>query len=228
MVSEFLKDKLLNIYHRLYGRYGPQHWWPGDGAFEVIMGAILTQSASWANVEAALANLKARGLLDPAALRAIAQEELAHLIRPSVYFNVKARKVKAFVQHLGEQYDDDLEALLGKDAQPLRQELLSIFGIGEETADDILLYAANKPIFVIDAYTRRILDRLGLAPAQNGYSAYQLLLMEGLPHDVRLFNEYHALLDRHGVETCRKREPLCGECCLLDMCPAGARLSLQG
>lgn len=222
------KDKLLEVYRRLYGRYGPQHWWPGDGAFEVIIGAILTQSASWANVDKALANLKACGLLEPAALRAIAQEELARLIRPSVYFNVKAQKVKAFVQHLGEHYDDDLEALLRKDAQLLRQELLSIFGIGEETADDIVLYAANKPVFVIDAYTRRILDRLGLAPAQKGYSSYQLLFMESLPHDVRLFNEYHALLDRHGVETCRKREPLCGECCLLDVCPAGARLSCQG
>ena len=218
-------EKLLEVYRRLYDRYGPQHWWPGDGAFEVIIGAILTQSASWANVDKALANLKARGLLEPAALRAVPQEELAVLIRPSVYFNAKARKVRAFLEHLWVHYDDDLEAMLGKDAQALRQELLSIHGIGEETADDIVLYAANKPIFVIDAYTRRILDRLGIAAAQDRYSSYQLLFMEGLPQDVDLFNEYHALLDRHAVETCRKSGPLCGECCLLDICPTGRPLA---
>ena len=218
-MSESLKNRLLDIYGRLYSRYGPQYWWPGDGAFEVIIGAILTQAASWDNVDKALANLKAQGLLEPAALRAVDQEELAGLIRPSVYFNAKAQKVKAFIQHLGEHYNDDLGALLEKDAHHLRQELLSIYGIGEETADDIVLYAANKPIFVIDAYTRRILGRLGLDPTRDTYGSYQAIFMENLSHDANLFNEYHALLDRHGLETCRKGRPACAGCCLLDICP---------
>lgn len=226
-MPESLKERLLDIYGRLFRRYGPQHWWPGDGAFEIIIGAILTQSASWDNVDKALANLKAQGLLEPAALRAMAQEELATLIKPSVYFNAKARKVKAFVQYLWEHYSDDLEALLERDAHHLREELLSIYGIGEETADDIVLYAANKPIFVIDAYTRRILGRLGLDPTRNTYSCYQAIFMDNLPHDANLFNEYHALLDRHGLETCRKDKPACGECCLLDICPTGARIAVE-
>ena len=217
-----LHEKLMDVYNRLYRRYGPQRWWPGDSAFEVIVGAILTQSAAWTNVDKALDNLKARGLMEPAALRAIPLEELASLIRPSVYFNAKARKLKAFVEHLGDHYDDDLEAMFQRDFRDLRPELLAIYGIGEETADDILLYAAGKPVFVMDAYTRRILERLGITPGQDRYSAYQAMFMENLPHDAVLFNEYHALLDHHGVESCRKREPLCSQCCLLDMCPSGA------
>ena len=217
-----LHDKLMDVYNRLYRRYGPQRWWPGDSAFEVIVGAILTQSAAWTNVDKALDNLKAQGLMEPAALREIPLEELASLIRPSVYFNAKARKLKAFVEHLGEHYDDDLEAMFQRDVRDLRPELLAIYGIGEETADDILLYAAGKPVFVMDAYTRRILDRLGITPAQDRYSAYQALFMDNLPHKADLFNEYHALLDHHGVESCRKREPLCAQCCLLDLCPTGA------
>ena len=227
-MSESLNRRLLDIYGRLDGRYGPQHWWPGDGAFEVIIGAILTQAASWGGVDKALANLKARGLLEPAALRAVDQEELAGLIRPSVYFNAKARKVKAFVQHLGERYNDDLMALLQQDARVLRQELLSIYGIGEETADDIVLYAAHKPIFVIDAYTRRILGRLGLDPSWDTYGAYQAIFMENLAHDAALFNEFHALLDHHAAETCRKLKPACVGCCLLDICPAGSLNVLEG
>ena len=218
-----LEERLMDVYHRLYQRYGPQHWWPGDGAFEVIIGAILTQSASWTNVDKALDNLKAQGLLEPAALRAVPLDELASLIRPSVYFNAKALKIKAFVEYLGERYNDDLEALFQRDVHILRPELLSIYGIGEETADDILLYAAGKPVFVMDAYTRRILGRLEVTPAQDKYASYQALFMDNLAHDAPLFNEYHALLDRHGVDTCRKREPLCGECCLLDVCPTGVQ-----
>ncbi len=221
MLESPLSRKLTDIYDRLLRRYGPQHWWPGDSAFEVIVGAILTQSAAWTNVDKALDNLKANGLMEPAALRAVPLDELALLIRPSVYFNAKARKLKAFVEHLGDHYDDDLEAMFCRDVRDLRPELLAIHGIGEETADDILLYAAGKPVFVMDAYTRRILDRLQINPSRNRYAAYQALFMDNLPHDVDMFNEYHALLDHHGVESCRKREPLCSECCLLDLCPTG-------
>ena len=226
-MDESLHEKLMDVYHRLYQRYGPQRWWPGDTAFEVIIGAILTQSASWTNVDKALDNLKANGLLEPAALRDIPLEELASLIRPSVYFNAKSLKIKAFVEHLGNHYNDDLDAMFRQQVSALRPELLSIYGIGEETADDILLYAANKPVFVMDAYTRRILGRLEITPARDRYAAYQALFMDNLPHDTELFNEYHALLDRHGVETCRKREPLCAECCLLDVCPTGAAQTTQ-
>ncbi len=223
-----MKERLLEIYERLLGRYGPRHWWPADGLFEVIIGAILTQSATWKNASRAMDNLKERGLLDPAAMRDVPEEELAVLVRPSVYFNAKARKLKAFVDHLWEHYDGDLEALLRRDTLPLRQELLSIHGIGEETADDIVLYAAGRPIFVMDAYTRRILTRLGIAPARETYGAYQAIFMDSLPHDAPFFNEYHALLDRHASQTCRKRAPQCGVCCLLDLCPAGAEIVGQG
>ena len=212
----------MDVYDRLLARYGPQEWWPGDSPFEVIVGAILTQSAGWTGVERAIDNLKAADALSPATLRSVPIEELGVLIRSSVYFNAKSRKLKAFVEHLGERYDDDLDAMFRQDVDALRAELLSIHGIGEETADDIVLYAAGKPMFVIDAYTRRILGRLGITPPIDRYDAYQSLFMDSLPRDAGLFNEYHALLDRHAVEACRKRSPLCESCCLLDVCATGA------
>jgi endonuclease-3 related protein len=211
---------LLNIYHLLLERYRPQHWWPGDGPFEVIIGAILTQSAAWANVDRALANLKQAEVLSPGALRDLPGDTLADLLRPSGYFNAKARKVKAFVEHLGSRHQDDLDALLRQPAEMLRQELLSIHGIGEETADDILLYAAGYPFFVVDAYTRRIFERLGITPQGATYQAWQTLFHQVLPREATLFNEYHALLVAHGKATCRK-SPLCKGCCLLDLCPTG-------
>ncbi|MDE2860427.1 MAG: hypothetical protein OYI31_02605 [Chloroflexota bacterium] len=222
-----LHDRLMDVYHRLLARYGPQDWWPGDSPFEVIVGAILTQSAGWTGVERAIDNLKAAGVLSPAGLRAVPIEELAVLIRPSVYFNAKSRKLKAFVEHLGECYDDDLDAMFQQDVDRLRRELLSIHGIGEETADDIVLYAAGKPMFVIDAYTRRIMGRLGITPPTERYDAYQSMFMDSLPRDTALFNEYHALLDRHAVEACRKRSPLCESCCLLAVCETGAAANVS-
>ncbi len=212
------QEKLLEIYHRLLTHYGPQHWWPADGPFEVIVGAILTQSAAWGNVEKAIANIKKAAALSPAALRLIPSSDLAQLIYPCGYYNAKAWKLKAFVQVLGEEYSDDLEALFSLDIQQLREELLSIYGIGEETADSIILYAAGKPIFVVDAYTRRILRRLGLGPASESYAAFQTLFMDHLPHEACLFNEYHALFVRLGKEVC-KRKPLC-PCCLSALCSA--------
>ncbi|MBI4200894.1 MAG: endonuclease [Chloroflexi bacterium] len=213
---------LLAVYRRLYGRYGPQHWWPGDDPLETIVGAILTQNTAWGNVDKALSNLKAANALSMERIRELPQEELASLIRPSGYFNTKARKLRAFAQHLWERYDDDLGKFLGRDMETLRRELLSIYGIGDETADDIVLYAAHKPSFVIDAYTRRIMLRLGVVPERDRYSAFQALFHEHLDRDTQLFNEYHALLARHAKETCRKR-PLCGACCLLSVCPTGSR-----
>ena len=220
-----LQDRLLSIYQRMLEQYGPQHWWPAESTFEVVVGAILTQAAAWANVEKALHNLKQAGVFSPKALREVPQDELTRLIYPCGYFNVKARKLKALAHYLGERFDDNLDALSSVDTPTLRAELLSVYGIGEETADDILVYVAKKPSFVIDAYTRRIFQRLGLAPSKDTYGQYQNLFMDNLPHETSLLNEYHALLDRHAKETCRK-EPLCEECCLLDLCPTGQEKGL--
>ena len=212
---------LLTIFHRLLEAYGPQGWWPADTKLEMVLGAILTQSVAWRGVERALANLEEAGCTSVEALHAIPERELALLLRPSGYFNAKARKVKSFVSHLWERYDGDLDAMLSKDALKLRAELLSIYGIGEETADDIVLYAAGQPYFVIDSYTRRIMQRLRIAPTTNSYAAHQAVFHDSLPADAGLFNEYHALLDQHAKVACRK-EPICSSCCLLDLCPTGA------
>jgi endonuclease-3 related protein len=158
--------------------------------------------------------------LSPARLRELPQEELAGLIRPSGYFNRKARKLKAFVDLLGGRHQDDLGHLFNQEPAALRRELLATYGIGEETADDIMVYAAQLPSFVIDSYTRRIMLCLGMAPEQQRYAAFQAIFHDNLPHDVQLFNEYHALLDQHAKETCRK-VPLCKECTLLELCPTG-------
>ncbi len=213
---------LMDMYRRLYRAYGPQGWWPGDGPFEVVLGAILTQAAAWTNVERALASLKAEDCWSLEAINRRPQEELAAIIRSSGYFNAKARKLKAFASHVLENYGGDLGAFLSRGHNKLREELLGIYGIGPETADDIALYAAGQPSFVIDAYTRRIIDRLGPfeTPLTGGYRAYQDLFQDNLDHDTGLFQEYHALLDRHAKEACAK-VPRCSGCCLLDLCATG-------
>ncbi len=212
-------QKLEQVYQHFFDCYGPQHWWPGDTPFEVIVGAILTQSTAWINVEKAIAKLKEADMMDPISLQRIPVDDLAQLIRSSGYYNVKARKLKAFVERLAE-FNNSLEAMFAPDIPALRAELLSIYGIGEETADSIILYAAGKPIFVIDAYTHRIMDRLGLSPVQGNYAALQSVFMNALPHDQKLFNEYHALLVQHGKRICRKTSPACASCCLGKMCPS--------
>jgi len=215
-----LNDRLIDVYSRLYAAHGPQHWWPGETPFEVIVGAILTQSAAWTNVEKAISNLKAAGALSPEGLHGLSEGELARLIRPSGYFNAKARKLKAFVELLYERFNGDLRRLLALPAPELRVLLLGTHGIGPETADSILLYAAGQPVFVIDAYTRRVFSRLGFVPDADTYDGWQRLFTDELPADARLFNEYHALIVRLGKDVCRKR-PLCGECPLLELCPTG-------
>ena len=213
---------LMDIYDRLFGTYGPQGWWPSDGPFETIVGAILTQNTSWVNVDKAFANLRAAELITPAAVRAIPDAELAEVIRPSGYFNSKARKLKAIAEHLA-LYDDDTDRWRARDAKELRAELLGVYGIGPETADDIVLYVADLPTFVMDSYTVRMVDRIGIAPRRKRYEDYQALFEDNLPKDARLFNEYHALLDEHSKGICRKREPRCGECVLRDICREGRR-----
>ena len=224
MDSQSIAPALLDIYHRLLAGYGPQHWWPASEPFEVIVGAILTQSAAWGNVEKAIANLRAAEALSPKALRQLTTPRLARLIRPCGYYNAKALKLKSFAYWLGNHYSDDLDKLFSNDIDDLHQKLLSIHGIGQETADSIILYAANKPIFVVDAYTRRIISRIGLAPNKNSYAAYQAFFMEHLPPDAKLFNEYHALLVCLGKKVCRPR-PLCPQCCLNDLCQFSSNLS---
>jgi endonuclease III related protein len=211
-------NSLIEIYEKLLRCYGPQHWWPAETAFEVMIGAILTQSAAWTNVEKAIRNLKSADLISPVKIREIPPDELAGLIRPCGYYNAKAQKLKTFVKWLGDNYQDDLKKLFANDISSLRQELLSVHGIGEETADSIILYAGAKPIFVIDAYTKRIISRLGLMPADAKYGLYQSFFMNTLPKDTKLFNEYHALLVKHAKQNCCKY-PICDECCLKNMCP---------
>lgn len=223
MGNETIGRTLLDVYQRLMACYGAQYWWPALEPFEVMVGAILTQSAAWSNVEKAITNLKQAGVLSPSALRQLSLTEVAALIRPCGYYNAKARKLKSLAHWLGQRYEDNLDKLFAQDMAPLREQLLSVYGIGEETADSIILYAAAKPIFVIDAYTRRILSRLGLAASHHSYGALQSLFRDNLPHDTRLFNEYHALLVCLGKDVCR-RHPLCPRCCLKDMCQYPAKL----
>ncbi|PKB73767.1 MAG: hypothetical protein BZY75_00260 [SAR202 cluster bacterium Io17-Chloro-G7] len=213
---------LQKVYRRLYTHYGPQRWWPGDGPFDVVVGAILTQAAAWSNVERGIASLKEAECWSWPAIYNIPVDHLAQIIRSCGYFKAKARKLKAFAQHVMENYDGDLASMLSQNLPELREELLSIHGIGRETADDILVYAAEKPSFVIDTYTRRILRRMDLIPLEGkvSYQACQSLFHENLPGDPGLFNEYHALLDQHAKEVCVKA-PKCEGCCLKDICPTG-------
>jgi endonuclease-3 related protein len=213
MEAEQINQTLLEVYKRLYDKYGPQHWWPAESPFEMIVGAILTQSAAWTNVEKAIQNLKQADALKPDALRKISQDELAELIHACGYYNAKAQKLKAFATWLGKYFGDSLEKLFAQDIKVLRQQLLAVFGVGPETADSILLYAGNKPVFVIDAYTQRIFGRLGIQPRNDVYPNWQAIFMRNLPPDATMYNEYHALIVRLAKEVCRTY-PLCQVCCL--------------
>ena len=220
MSSVATQEILRDVYRRLLREYGPQHWWPADSPFEVMVGAVLTQSTSWTNVEKAVDSLKAADALSPQAIRRLSHEELARTIYSAGFHNSKARKLKALADYLGDRFDDDLDAMKRVDAAELRAELLGVYGIGNETADSILLYALGMPSFVIDAYTRRLLARLEVRPDRDRYEAYQRLFEDSLERDPRTFDEYHALIVTHGKSVCRK-QPRCGGCCLLEICPTG-------
>jgi endonuclease-3 related protein len=219
------RERLSGIFRRLSECFGPQFWWPGESPFEVMIGAILTQSASWHNVEMAITSLKKAAMLSPPALREMPPGELARYIHSSGYYNAKAKKLKALADWLG-IYGDDLHKAFAGGLDEKRRELLGIHGIGPETADSILLYAAGKPVFVIDAYTRRIIDRVGIAPAENSYSAYQRLFTSNLEARSAYFNEYHALLVKLGKDVCRKK-PLHGGCCIRQLCDLGRSAATQ-
>jgi len=208
-----MKKALHSIYHKLYSYFGAQYWWPADSPFEVIIGAILTQNTNWQNVEKAINNLKKQRLLNPDKLYRLSQRRLASLIVPAGYYNIKAKRLKNFLDFFMKTYRGSSKKMSLLDTQSLRGQLLSVNGIGQETADSILLYAFKKPIFVIDAYTRRIFIRHHLIKEDFGYSEIQNLFMQNLKADVKLFNEYHALLVKLAKEICLKNKPKC------DICP---------
>lgn len=211
--------RLMEIFNRLYRYFGPRHWWPAETPFEVIVGAILTQNVAWKNVEKAIANLKAAGLLSPEAMARATIEELEPHIRPTGYYRVKAKKLKAFINYLQERYNGSLEAMFARPLEELRPEVLGVFGIGPETADAILCYAGNYPIMVMDAYTRRVFSRLGFFGARASYQDMQDFFMAHLPRDNRLYNEYHALIDGLANRICLKKAPACLSCPLAGLCP---------
>ena len=204
-------EKLLEIYNLLYDAYGPQHWWPGETAIEIITGAILTQNTAWHNVKKAITNLKNADCLSPRKLHELKIEKLAELIKPAGYYNIKAKRLKNFINWLFDQYSGDLNLLESVSTSQLREELLSINGVGRETADSILLYALERPIFVIDAYTARIAQRHHLADPEADYEQLRDLFESNLSQDVYLYNEFHALLVRTGYLYC-KPKPKCSEC----------------
>lgn len=201
----------LGIYRTLHRRFGPQGWWPGETPFEVIVGAILTQNTAWGNVERAILNLKGARALSARGLARLPRARLARLIRPSGYFNQKAIKLKAFIRFLDREYGGSLAGMGREPTAALREKLLAVHGIGPETADSILLYAFARPVFVVDAYTLRVLSRHGLVAPGARYDEVQRHLTARVPKSVRLYNEYHALFVRVGKEHCRKK-PRCGEC----------------
>jgi endonuclease-3 related protein len=203
---------LLNIYKILHNHFGDLNWWPGDSPFEVIVGAILTQNTAWKNVAVAIGRLKAEELLHPARLLQLTDQRLADLIRPAGYYRVKTKRLKAFLNFLNQDYRDDLDVLFAEDLWVLRKKLLLVHGIGEETADSILLYAGGKTVFVVDAYTRRIMQRHRIISDKASYEDIQTLFMAGLPRSAPLYNQYHALLVNTGKQFCKKQNPKCEIC----------------
>jgi endonuclease-3 related protein len=210
-----LRTELVAIHERLEERFGDLHWWPADDPFEVMVGAILTQNTAWTNVEKAIAALKKKGLLDPYKISGVSEAELAELIRPSGYYHLKTARLKALVKFFTEGYAGSVEEMQKEKLPVLREKLLGVWGVGPETADSILLYACEKPIFVIDAYTRRILTRHRLIPENLDYDEIQALFMQNLPPAVPLFKQYHALIVNTGKNFCRKQPDCSG-------CPLGA------
>jgi endonuclease-3 related protein len=215
-----MPNVLQDVYQRLFAAYGPQHWWPGDSPFEVLIGAVLTQNTSWANVAKAIERLREADLLDPHALHAVPPKELEELIRPAGYFRVKAGRLRNLLELLLGRYDGSLEAMFAAGLETLRDELLSVNGIGPETADSILLYAAGLPTFVVDSYTYRVLARHGWIDFDADYHTIKAHFESSLDRDVALYNEFHALLVRLGKLHCRKKAR-CDGCPLAELLPDG-------
>lgn len=210
--------QLKSIYQALLSTFGPRHWWPADTAEEVVIGAILAQNVAWENARKAIDQLSRHHLLSLSAIHRTDAEDLAPLIRASRFYRQKAARLKNFTTLLFDRFDGNLEALFSLNLAMLRQTLLGLKGFGGETVDSILLYAAEKPIFVIDAYTRRIFTRLKMTEAEWTYQAYQAFFMSRLPQDIALYNDYHAQIVHLGSRICKKRQPLCAQCPLEDQC----------
>jgi endonuclease III related protein len=207
-----MKRRLNRIFSRLYSAFGQQHWWPADSSFEVIVGAILTQNTNWANVEKAILRLKEKKLLDARRLLIISPSKLAVLIKSAGYYNVKAVRLKNFIRFFFTMYSGNIKRMGSQDLMILRKQLLAVKGVGPETADSILLYALNKPVFVIDTYTKRIFSRHHLLEERATYEQAQDIFMRNLKNNAGLFNEYHALLVKLGKDYCRKQNPKCEVC----------------
>lgn len=205
-------NPFLDVYDRLFAHYGPQHWWPADSPFEVLVGAVLTQNTNWANVTLAIANLKAANCLNFRAMRSMPVESLAEYIKPSGYFNIKAVRLKNLLQMIEDQYEGELQFLCDDSLDGARENLLQVKGVGPETADSILLYVAEKPTFVIDTYTHRVFSRHEIVLEDNDYYGMQQEFLDSLPEDIALFNEFHALIVAVAKEFCKKGKPRCKEC----------------
>jgi endonuclease-3 related protein len=221
-----LHTSLRRYYDVLFAAYGPQHWWPGRTAFEIIVGAILTQNTSWSNVEIAMHHLRREKLLTPRAIERVSLPRLAQLIRSSGYFRQKAKKLKCFVRFLRSEYGGSLSRMFRAPTAVLREKLLGVHGVGPETADAILLYAGRHLVFVVDAYTRRMLERHGLAEPTHSYEEIRQVFERSLPSDAPLYNEFHALIVRNGKEHCRTSNPRCSECPLHSLLPQTTQVSL--
>lgn len=207
-------NPLKFAYNKLYGHFGPQGWWPGKTRLEIIVGAILTQNTSWSNVEKAIVNLKRNGLLDsPRGLRSISKRSLARLIRPAGYYNIKATRLKNFINFLFEEYKGNIGRLGRLGTRELSSKLITVNGIGPETRDSILLYAFGRPVFVVDAYTKRFLSRHGMINEKASYDEIQRLFMHNIRPNKKIYNEYHALIVQLGKKFCRKK-PRCTICAL--------------
>lgn len=214
------------LFDALFDAHGPQHWWPGRTRFEVIVGAILTQNTSWKNVELAIANLRRAKLLSPAAVQKIEPAGLARHLRPSGYYRQKTKTLKTFVAFLYKNHGGSLNHLFATPTAGLREQLLALRGIGPETADSILLYAGKHPVFVVDAYSRRILERHRLAQPKSSYEELRATFETALPREHQLFNEFHALIVHTGKHFCRKSDPLCAQCPLHPFLPASTNSPL--
>jgi endonuclease-3 related protein len=209
-------SQLQEIYDRLYQFYGPQNWWPAESRIEMLIGAVLTQNTNWQNVRKAIDALRIEGLLSFEALSSISVDALSLCIKSSGYYNLKAKRLKNLLQMIEDEYGGSLDDLLETEPHIARESLLSVKGIGPETADSILLYAGGHPLFVVDAYTHRIFSRHNLVPDDCDYQSLQDLFMDNLPHDSPLFNEYHALIIKTAKQFCKKNKPLCEKCPLFD------------
>jgi endonuclease-3 related protein len=210
--SEVKTNNYSEAYRLLYDHFGPQDWWPGDTPFEIMVGAILTQNTNWSNVQKAIQNLKSENLLSYESLVQLTADEIAQWIRPAGYYNLKARRLRNFLDMVANIYQGELDLFIEDDLRSARENLLTVNGVGPETADSILLYACGHPVFVVDVYTHRVFSRHNLVMEETDYSTIQNLFLDHLVQDIQIYNEFHALIVRVAKTYCKKTKPLCEKC----------------